>query len=160
MYQQILVPLDGSRLAEAILPHAIDLADRFSATVVLLCVTGGLAHAEEEVTPIAPPNLSPITYQPAVEVEEAVDREEDHKARRYLATVEERLNSAGIARRSLVLPGDPAACIRQAVTDEKIDLVVMATHARSRLGRLFHGSVAESVVHQVGVPVLLLRAHD
>jgi nucleotide-binding universal stress UspA family protein len=139
-YDKILVPLDGSALAESALATAAEFATG-GATIMLL-------RAVEAHTL---PGLDPSAAQIEV-VQEAED---------YLAAVKARLGERGVARvETSVWYGPAAFAIVEAARLRKIDLIVMSTHGRSGLGRLIVGSVAESVLRGTAVPILLLRAAE
>jgi len=136
---KILVPLDGSTLAEDALPAACDFADRDGATISLL-------RAAEAMTR---PGGDTVDAQ-VMAVREAEE---------YLASVVRRLEDKGVRRvETHVWYGPPAAAIVEAATVQKADLIVMSTHGRSGLGRLVLGSVAESVLRGTTVPILIVRA--
>ena len=138
MFKQILVPLDGSSLAEAILPQVQELAKALGAELFL--VRAAAAH----VFPGADPT------------EEEVDVVQ--KAEAYVAEVAGRLRDAGIPIHTAVRYGEAAEEILEHIGVNAIDLVAMSTHGRSGLSRLVLGSVATQVVHHATVPVLLMRA--
>ncbi|MGE5850097.1 MAG: universal stress protein [Candidatus Methylomirabilota bacterium] len=138
MFQRILVPLDGSRLAEAILPDVLELAAQQRAEVVLLRVA--LAHA-----------------LPAVELTEAQVHVVE-EAERYLADVEHRLAGRGIRVSNVVRYGRAAEEILDHARTSDIDLIAMSTHGRSGIERVLLGSVAERVLREAPVPVFLRRA--
>jgi nucleotide-binding universal stress UspA family protein len=134
----ILVPLDGSTLAESALPRAAEIAATAGARVVL--VRAVLAHTF--------PGGDPIDAQVAVIKD----------AEAYLADVATRLRTLGVGDvRPSVWYGAPAAAIVDAAEFNHADLIVMMTHGRSGLGRLVMGSVAESVLRATTTPILLLR---
>jgi nucleotide-binding universal stress UspA family protein len=137
---KILVPLDGSRLAEAALPPALELLkDDPASTLVLV-------RAAEAGTLGADP----------VEAQVTVVRE----AEAYLDSVTERLARQGFTRvRTSVWYGPPATAIAEAAQIGHVDLIVMSTHGRSGLGRFILGSIAESVVRATRTPILLVRDH-
>jgi len=136
---KILVPLDGSMLAEGALSNAVDLAERNGATISLL------RAAEAFTRPGAD----------AVEAQVTAVRE----AEEYLAAVVRRLTNRGIGRvETHVWYGPVAAAIVEAAAAQKADLIVMSTHGRSGLGRLVLGSVTESVLRGTTVPILVVRA--
>ena len=136
---RILVPLDGSTLAEAALARAVDLAAPSGATLILM------RAAEARTFPGADSTQAQI---------EAV-----REAEEYLAKVAERLRQQGHSKvETGVWYGAPAATIVEAARLRRVDLLVMSTHGRSGLGRLILGSVAESVMRGTSVPILLLRA--
>ncbi|GIX48525.1 MAG: universal stress protein [Candidatus Tectimicrobiota bacterium] len=138
MYTKILVPLDGSEVAEVALPHAVALARTFGAELVLLRV----AHA-----PFSP-GRDPLEAERA-----AVEESEQ-----YLAEAAQRLAAQGVPVRTVVRYGKAAEEILDHAATEGISLIVMATHGRSGVGRWLLGSTAEKVVRATSQPVLLVRA--
>jgi nucleotide-binding universal stress UspA family protein len=134
----ILVPLDGSPLAEQALPYASTLARTGQARVILVRAT--LAHAL--------PGLDSAKDQLRGEL----------SARDYLATVAGRLMAQGIEVETANPPGDAAEKILEQVRIWNPDLVVMATHGRGGLAHMIYGSVTQAVLAQSPVPVLLVRA--
>jgi nucleotide-binding universal stress UspA family protein len=138
MYKRILIPLDGSALAEAVLPHVEELAKSGGAELVLLRVAS--AHLF--------PGADPIEAQVAI-VQEAEN---------YVADVAQRLQEKGISAEAKVRYGDPAEEILDHAARDQIDLIAMATHGRTGLKRVVLGSVAENVLRSAPVPMLLVRA--
>lgn len=129
----VLVPLDGSPLSEAAMPVAAQVARDHEAEVVLVEVLEGQGTPGSEM-------------------------EAEHKADVYLRRMADRLRDRGLVRvRTTIWHGEAAQAIANAVTRERVDLVVMSTHGRSGLDRLRFGSVAESVVRKAPVPALLVR---
>jgi nucleotide-binding universal stress UspA family protein len=137
MVRKILVPLDGSTLAEAILPQVTELATGLGAEVLLLRVA--IAHVFPGVDP--------------TEEEVRVISE----AEAYVEALAGALAEKGVHVRTAVRYGKAAAEIIQHIADNQVTLVAMSTHGRSGLSRLVMGSVAEEVVRNAGVPVLLWR---
>jgi nucleotide-binding universal stress UspA family protein len=147
MKRQILVPLDGSTLAETALPHAITLARATSASLLLLRVvsvptgTQGLGWSSQLTGP----------YD-EIEAEEA-------DAQKYLDDVALRLHAEGLDVQTAVHEGDPAKSIVScAEMHPEITTIAMATHGRSGPARWFFGSIAEAVLHASPVPLLLVRS--
>jgi len=138
MFKRILVPLDGSPLAAAILPRVQDLVRALGAELFLLRVT--VAHVFPGVDPI----------------EKEVDVVQHAEA--YVADLAGRLRTTGLPVQTAVRYGEAADEILAHIGDNAIDVVAMSTHGRSGLSRLLLGSVAEHVVRRAPVPVLLLRA--
>lgn len=137
--ERILVPLDGSLLAEGAIQTAAGLARESGAALLLL------RAAEAHTLPGADPTDAQV----------AVVRE----AEEYLTAVAARLGEEGIKGvETSVWYGSPATAIIEAARLQKGDLIVMTTHGRSGLGRLILGSVAESVLRGTTTPILLLRA--
>jgi nucleotide-binding universal stress UspA family protein len=142
MYKRVLVPLDGSRLAEGILPFILQIAGPLDLEVVMVFV----------VKPIAPPAIEETThftvYDPAAKLKEA---------REYLAPVAAGLQQQGIRVISDVRRGEPVSEIVAAARETRADIIAMTTHGRSGFSRLLFGSVAEAVLRQAEVPVLMMR---
>jgi nucleotide-binding universal stress UspA family protein len=137
--ERILVPLDGSSLAESALPVAIDLlAAAPTSTLVLLRAAEAPAYLGGD----------PIEAQVRV-VREAED---------YLNAVRDRLIRSGVAEvQTSVCYGPPAEFIIETARVAKADMIVMTTHGRSGLSRLVFGSVAEAVLRGTRTPILLIR---
>jgi nucleotide-binding universal stress UspA family protein len=146
MYKKILVPLDGSVLAEKVLPHAVALAKGSGAEVTLLTVVQlslGFTGTKLEAIPEA-----------ASERKTALRAE----AMMYLEKIQRDLKEQGITARTVALEGDVAAQIITYAERQGFDLVAMATHGRSGIDRFVMGSIAEKVVRHTTKPVLLIRA--
>jgi nucleotide-binding universal stress UspA family protein len=152
MYERILVGLDGSQLAERVLPYVEALAEKFGSRLVLV----------EAVAPIEVPvpaaGLAPDLALPMDFGE--IEDEERQAARRYLGGVATRLRERGRTVELLQPEGDPAAVLLEQARTLNADLIALTTHGRSGLSRLFYGSVAEAVLHEAPCPVLLVRTHE
>ena len=139
--EKILVPLDGSALAESAIATAVEMAHPGVGNLMLM------RAAEAHTFPGADPTDAQV----------AVVRE----AETYLAGVAERLKQQGLTKvETSVWYGPAAAAIVDAARARKADLIVMTTHGRGGLGRLVLGSVAESVLRGTTTPILLLRAPE
>jgi len=150
MYKKILVPLDGSELAECVLPHVEGLAVcPGGAEVILVSVTERVAGFRVIEDPNQPTGGRLIP--------EAVGKKE-RAARRYLDRIAKPLAKKGIKVLTEVLLGKPADEIVLFATEEGCDLIVMASHGRSGPSRWTHGSVAEKVFRSNCAPVLMVRA--
>lgn len=145
MYKRVLVPLDGSALAEGILPFVLQVAGPLDLEIELLRV----------VRPV-PPSVTELSRD--VVVEDAEARLEECRA--YLEAVARDLVDRGVRVRVHARRGEPAAEIVRAARELGADLIAMTTHGRSGLGRLLHGSVAAAVLRDAHVPVLLLRVSE
>ncbi|WP_436928374.1 universal stress protein [Halosimplex halobium] len=141
MYEDILVPTDGSAGASAALDEAIDLARQFDATVHSLYVV--------DVASLG-------TEAGAVDVVESFEQMGEN-ATEAAAT---RARDAGVEATDSVATGTPHRAILDYVDDNGIDLVVMGTHGRTGLERYLLGSVTEKVVRTAEVPVLTVRADE
>ncbi|MEZ4588979.1 MAG: universal stress protein [Gemmatimonadales bacterium] len=143
MIRSILVPLDGSKFAEAALPLATALADRTKAKLRLLTV--------HEPRPDLPAGLD----APAVEGENVELRS---AAQAYLSETADRLGQPGGAPpRAELIDGAPGPGLVEAVGRFRPDLVVMATHGRGPMSRFWLGSVADHFIRHGTTPVLLVR---
>ena len=142
MYKKILVPLDGSSAAESVLDHVRHVATA-GAEVVLLRV-------------VAKPHYDFVVSEPSLSA--CLDEEFTKEADEYLARVRERLALPdGVVVSSCVIAeqGAVGGMIVDFARAAKADLVVVSAHGRTgMIGRLL-GSVAEKIVHQAGVPVLI-----
>jgi nucleotide-binding universal stress UspA family protein len=148
MFGKILVCLDGSKLAENILPYAIEQAKRFGSEIVLLRVI------------IEPTILSPaLPGMPGLPlgVEKSIIKDESD-AETYLTSMADRLQSEEKLRVSYdrVL-GAAGPAIIEYCGEQKVELIAIATHGRSGLGRAVLGSVADYVIKHSDVPILLIR---
>jgi nucleotide-binding universal stress UspA family protein len=145
MYRRIVVPLDGSKLAEAALPQSIDLARLTGAPIHLLRVVD--FRRLEQYGPYA--LALEYAADPVLTDEHAI-------ALDYVREVRSRLDSMGLYANTEVREGRVA---REVVAVLKPgDVVVMASHGRGGLSRWLLGSVAEDVLRHASVPVLLVRS--
>jgi nucleotide-binding universal stress UspA family protein len=166
VFKKLLVPLDGSDLAEAVLPYVEDLGNRCAAEVILLQV---VATPSNRTTAIYRPPKGDMPMPPLPESAEDVTitqhpiyREQEMaslraEAEQSLAGAKERLGKAGLEVRVEVLFGQPAEKIVEYAMKEEVDLIAMATHGRSGFSRWVFGSVAEKVLRAIALPVLLIR---
>jgi nucleotide-binding universal stress UspA family protein len=165
VFKKVLVPLDGSELAEAVLPYVEDLGKRCAAEVILLQV---ITPPPDRATAIYRPPTSDMPMAPLPESAEDVTiaqhpiyREQEMaslqaEAEQSLAGAKERLSKVGLEVRVEVLFGRPAEKIVEYAMKEDVDLIAMATHGRSGLSRWVFGSVAEKVLRAVALPILLI----
>lgn len=143
MYRSILVPLDGSLFAEHALPVALAIARRSGARLSLVTVT----------TPLAEAYVEGLCFG-------TLDLEQEMFARRktYLDNLAHDLRSrSNVPVEIHVERGEVAGSICHLVSKGGTDLVVMATHGRSPMGRFWLGSVADEMIRQTNVPLLLVR---
>ena len=149
MYKKILVPLDGSELAECALPHAEEIASKTGAEIVLITVT-------ERIQGYRP------VKEYSVPAGEALVPEAGGKlqiqGQKYLDRKAGELKQKGIKVETEVLMGNPAEEITVYTKAEKCDMVIMASHGRSGPSKWTHGSVAEKVLRSSAAPVLMIRA--
>lgn len=145
MYKKVLVPMDGSKLAECVVEHVKSIATGCQVpNVVLLRV----------VEPIAlhgylPREVAESTYRDARDTAEV-------QAKNYLNEMAERLKAEGIAVDTDIADGLPADEILRYAEEKGVDLIVISTHGKTGVSRWFSGSVAEKVVSQSFIPVLVV----
>ncbi len=145
MYKRAVVPLDGSPVAETILPFILEIAGPLDMEVVLLRV----------IQPLSPMVIEGARHVVAEAVEaRQVDAEE------YLAALAVELRNKGLRVETLVRRGVPSDEILAGARETGADLIAMTTHGRSGLGRLLFGSVAEEVLRHSDIPVFLLRCTE
>jgi nucleotide-binding universal stress UspA family protein len=150
----VLVPLDGSELAESVLPHVEALAKQRGAElveVVLLRVC-----YPPEISSDYPEASMPLSWEEHVKHEMTWAQQGSEQ---YLADVQRRLKGSGLNVRSEVLMGKPADEIIKYVKDNNINLIVMATHGRSGLSRWAYGSTADKILRGATSPIFLVRPH-
>jgi nucleotide-binding universal stress UspA family protein len=161
MFRRVLVPLDGSGLADTILPHVCQLAADTALEVLLLAVVpppsalqlAESLHGTIDKYGYAVPQLDGM----AAEQEQQLVAGDVGRAEAYLHARVQRLAADGLQARTAVRIGEAAAEIARTAEAEQADLIAMSTHGRAGLDHLLHGSVAESVLRTAGRPLLLLR---
>jgi len=146
VYSRIVVPLDGSVLAEHALSHAKELAKSLDVPIHLLRVV--------DVTRLERYGAYGLALEYAGLAE--VAQEEERAAREYMQTVSEGATEAGLNITIEILRGLVVPSLTQAANAD--DLIVMASHGRTGLSRWFLGSVAEEVVRRSASPVLIVRS--
>jgi len=150
MYKKILVPLDGSKLAECALPHVEELAKGCDTEeVILVSVTErvkGYRALEDPSQPLGQ-RLVPEAFG-----------KKEKQAQRYLDRIAKKMTAKGINVSTEVLLWKPDEAIVGYAKQSGCDLIVMASHGRSGPSRWAHGSVADKVLRASGIPVLMIRA--
>jgi nucleotide-binding universal stress UspA family protein len=163
--RKLLIPLDGSPFSRQIFPHVRRLLSPESTAVILLRVVplpkGYIGLPPRVVSPIWPLPMY-ASERDAEQARHPIYSSQEQASLEALLVrelVEEvhRLQEADYEVSVAVRFGDPAEEIIAFVTDEKIDLVAMATHGRSGMGQLVLGSVAEAALRGLEVPLLLVR---
>ena len=145
MYKRILVPLDGSKRAERILPHVRRLAQPQDNEVILLQVVN-------PYVPVMDPHAFLQEYS-AEEMEQITAQ-----ARSYLEGLQHELAHEGIHCRVIVEQGPVVETIIMLAQEHAVDLIAMASHGRGGLSRVFYGSVAAGILQRIDRPLLLIRA--
>ncbi len=146
MYQTILVPLDGSKLAECVFPHVETLVRGSQAKRVVFA---------RVVEPFHPPTGDYILPEEQLRKMEA---EVKADAENYLKGIVSRAKYEGARVESVVLYGGAADTLAEFATKNRIDIIIIATHGRSGVSRWVWGSVADRLLRSSCVPVLMVRA--
>jgi nucleotide-binding universal stress UspA family protein len=152
--RSLLLPLDGSKTAEIAIPHAMAIAEqrgKQAIEVILLSVYAprnysGIYFSAEQV-------MVPVDY-PEIVKEEA--RQAKERCDQYLKSVAEQFTARGIKVRTEAIMGDPADEIINYANKNPFQLIVMASHGRSGISHLALGSVAEKVLLDIHIPLLLV----
>lgn len=146
MYQHIMVPLDGSKVAECVIPHVEAL------------VKGCEVKRVTFIRVVEPLRLSGIEGWLSEEQRERLARESKSEAWEYLNQVMSRFNYEGVGARTVLLTGGVADSLVDWAEKNNVDLIVIATHGRSAVSRWVWGSVADRILRSACVPVLMIRA--
>jgi nucleotide-binding universal stress UspA family protein len=148
MYQKVVVPLDGSDLAECVLPHVEAL-------------TKGCGIQNVMFVRVVEPFYAPggaDSYAFSAEDEKRINSENKTAAENYLAKMVKQASYDGVNVQSEVLNGKAAESIADYATKNEVDLIIIATHGRSGISRWIWGSVADRVLRSSCVPVVMVRA--
>ena len=143
MYKKILVPLDGSKLAEIALSHADSLAARYQAELVLLTV-------------IDPPTMTGRNSAAIDLFRQEMDTKMDD-AETYLKALKGQFEKRKIKTKIVVTIGSVVRNIINTAHGESVDLVLIASHGRSGLQRVFFGSVAAGILNRIEQPLMVIR---
>jgi nucleotide-binding universal stress UspA family protein len=148
MYKHILLPTDGSKLADRAIIHGINLAKALGAKVTLLSVVPEFRMIADESFAM------PMSMQ----VKQRYEKEVTERAQKKLATVSARIAKAGLQSASVVVSSDlPYQQIIEVARKRKCDVVVMASHGRRGLTGLLLGSETVKVLTHSKIPVLVVR---
>lgn len=149
MLKKILVPLDGSELAERALPYACSLAKKYEAELIVLMV-------------LQLPPTYVLTDEMGVGVNYLLLQEgltsERERAETYLSQLDAKLKAEKMAPRMIVVDHTSVAeGIVNVASDERVDVIVKTTHGRSGPSRWVYGNVATKVLQSAPCPVFLVR---
>jgi nucleotide-binding universal stress UspA family protein len=142
---RLLVGLDGSEKAEMVMPYAMALSDTFASEILLLSV---------------PEVPAPEKFGVVVDWVEARRIEAEIQSWKYLDSIVAAVHDQCPSVRPIVSGSRPASAIVDVSEAEGVDMIMMVTHGRGGLHRLWMGSVTERVVQQTSLPVFLLPVHD
>jgi nucleotide-binding universal stress UspA family protein len=146
MYQKILIPLDGSELAECSLDHAKAIAQGCRVSDVIIF---------RAMEPLPLPNLPPMAEAGGGSIRRDIEQEQQ-EAKDYVLQIQNKLKAEGMPSRAVTVEGAAADEILSYAEQNNIDLIVMSTHGRSGPSRFFFGSVSEKVSRYSRIPVLLI----
>lgn len=144
--RRILLPLDGSSLAEQALPYAHMLAQKNRAEIHLLRSVQTITYVADDMAYVD------MAYH------QELQKQSKENAKSYLQEIQTRLEATDISSQVHVFSYSPASAIIQTGENENIDLIVMSTHGRGGISRWVFGSVADKVLHSTPHPLLLIRA--
>lgn len=149
MFKHLLIPLDGSPLAEKALPAALELAGRFNSQITLLRV-------------IQPPYvLTNVGGSNYAALFTALRDQAEEEAKSYLTIQQNSLRQQGYQVHAQIMNGEPIAeIILQVAETSQADTIVMSTHGRGGFSRWVYGSVADRILRYANIPVLLIRNHS
>jgi nucleotide-binding universal stress UspA family protein len=147
MYKKILVPLDGSDLAECVLPHVATLIKGGGVTDVIFV---------RVVEPFHPPMVADYIFAP--EQVTKIETELKNAAQDYLAQLGKKAKFDGVRVSFQMLHGNAAESLAEYAAKAGADLIVIATHGRSGVSRWVWGSVADRILRSSCVPVFMVRA--
>ncbi len=147
MYYTILVPLDQSKRAEAILTHVENLATLYASRVIFLVVVEPLRTVVASGGPYSSIQQKGLAAQEK-EIED------------YLAGLQGEFREKGIESVIRLAHGPVVAEIIRTANTENVDLIAIASHGRGGLSRVFYGSVAAGVLQRIDRPLLIIRALD
>lgn len=154
--QRILVPLDGSELAEVALPYAVDLATQLSTSLHLVRVVSTARHMAASSLAGATGGMDGMSAVDIQAIEDAVALQ-TQEADRYLDEQAQSLRGQGLTVEAETTQGSAAEEIIRNAQDNNIDMIVISSHGRSGLGRLVLGSVCDRVIRETGIPVLVVK---
>ena len=147
MFKRILVPLDGSKLAEKALSYAEALAQKFEAELILVQVLQLMPEF------VGGPHGGMVFHEQIIQDRQVADV--------YLNSVRGQVRELVLPVRTVTLEAHSVTDrIIKLACDESVDLIVMSTHGRSGLSRLVHGSVAGQILHDAPCPVFLVKAKE
>ena len=147
MYRTILVPLDGSKRAEKILPHAKDLAKRYQSEVVFLKV---------EEAPVM------LGWDEVIDQDKARSESETRRKQieSYLMEQKKDFQKEGIDTQTRIEYGSVVKSILNTADETDSDLIALASHGLSAPPRMSYGSVAAGLLQYIDRPIFIIRSQD
>jgi nucleotide-binding universal stress UspA family protein len=166
MLKRIVVPLDGTPLGEAVLPHVAELARALGALVEVVHVVPPTIERGGQGTPrpvpsamMGAPSVLPQYSPSSTVLRYRTDPSEVDATRRYVERVAEWLRTEGLEATAVVVEGPDVAVevLRRVGPTDLLALAAAAEPGGSRVGRLVFGSISERLIHDARTPVLLIR---
>jgi len=151
MYKKIMVPLDGSKLAECVFPHLETIVKGCKSPEVIIV---------QAVEPLSVPYGREVAQFTSLEQVKAFETHQKVEAEKYLKEIVARLRKTGVNARADVICGKAGDALSDYATKNEVDLVIIATHGRSGISHRLWGGVADHLVRSVSVPVLVVRASE
>ena len=145
MFEKILVCLDGSELAEQILPYITEQAKKCKSKVILIQAIAKPSSVISGTGPVTGPAL-----QDQIEAE-------DNKAIKYLSRIATKLQDEEIAVEYTTVKGAPGNVMVEYARENGVDLIAIATHGHSGIKRAILGSVADYVIRESHLPMLVIK---
>jgi len=152
MLNKMMICLDGSKLAEKIIPVMTDIAKCFAGTVVLF-------QAIDEPTTYLSTSL-PSANSDASDILQSKAEDEENRALGYLSKIAKPLRDEGLDIECATLMGEPSKAILHYARENAVKLIAIATHGHGGLKRMFFGSVADKVLMESSVPVLVIKSQE
>jgi nucleotide-binding universal stress UspA family protein len=150
VFKKILVCLDGSKLAEQVLPYAAEVAQAFKARLVLFTALPAPVIVAPGI-----PGIAPVPVETDAMVADAIKGQAE--AESYLECLVNQITKDGIAAEKVVLIGSPGQTIIDYAQKQGIGLIAIATHGRGGLERAVMGSVADYLLRRSAIPILVVR---
>jgi nucleotide-binding universal stress UspA family protein len=155
MYRKILVPLDGSKLAESVLPHVESVVKGCSSPEVVF-----VRVVEPVQIPVGAAADGSVVYNKAdaTRDKKKIDSLNIESAKEYLNELVQKAGYGNAQVSSVVLSGDVAKSLADYADKNSVDLIIISTHGRSGISRMVWGSIADKIMRNTCVPVFMVRA--
>lgn len=147
MYKKVMVPLDGSELAECVFPHVEAFVEGFKLSDVIF-------------VRVVDPDKTLYSAEDYADLERLAEFEKLQKspAKSYIKQIRERFNNIGAAVHAEVLEGRIAESLIEYADKKGVDVIIIATHGRSGATRWLMGSIADKLIRSAKMPVFIVRA--
>jgi nucleotide-binding universal stress UspA family protein len=156
MYKKIMVPLDGSKLAECVLPYVESFITGFQVSSIAFVRVIEPSPTRFDDTA----SLSSTSRDKMIETTKRIEEQRKSNAAEYLEGAAGRLKHEGVVLETEVLIGSVADSLAEYTETNGVDLIIIATHGRSGISRWVRGSIADRVLRFSRVPVFMIPADD